>query len=332
MKYDDIQMERELVRAGGPADRDTAGSGVLPQTSPTGRRVCAGIVGLVLVASTAICAWAGQTVDEKASVSKDGRVDIENLGGSVRVIGWDKNEVTVEGVLADDAEDFVFEADDRRTKIEVIFPRRMRGNHDVDSDLEVHVPKGSRVRVSTVSATIDIKDVTGSVDLESVSGEITVVGPMESAEAQSVSGELRISGKVGEIDAGSVSGDVILDVPGGDVAVSTVSGDIETVGGVFESGDFSSVSGSIEFDGAPTESGSLEFDCHSGRVRIKLPSDLSAEVDVNTFSGDIDSAFGPKPRRTSDYAPGKELSFTMGDGDARISINTFSGSVRIVGK
>ncbi|MEZ4651814.1 MAG: DUF4097 family beta strand repeat-containing protein [Candidatus Eisenbacteria bacterium] len=292
----------------------------------------AGIMGLVLVASTAISALAGQTIDEKASASKDGRVDIENLSGSVTIVGWDQNQVTVEGVLADDAEDFVFEADDRRTKIEVVFPKRMRGHHDTDSDLEVHVPKGSRVRVSTVSATIDVSGVTGSVDLESVSGEITIVGPIESVDAQSVSGDLEISGPVGELDAGSVSGRVALQVPGGDVSVSTVSGSIDAVGGVFESGDFSSVSGSIEFDGAPTESGSLEFECHSGRIRIVLPSDLSAEVDVNTFSGDIDSAFGPKPRRTSDYAPGKELSFTMGDGDARISINTFSGSVRITGK
>jgi hypothetical protein len=33
--------------------------------------------------------------------------------------------------------------------------------------------------------------------------------------------------------------------------------------------------------------------------------------------------------RTSKYAPGRELRFTEGDGDARVSIKTLNGSLRL---
>ena len=60
-----------------------------------------------------------------------------------------------------------------------------------------------------------------------------------------------------------------------------------------------------------------------------LPEDVSAEFDVETFSGDIVNDFGPKARRTSEYAPGKELSFSTRSGDARISVSSFSGTIRL---
>lgn len=301
----------------------------MKSTLADSRTVFTCVAALILTGAVSSFAQARRPIDESAQVSADGRVDIENLAGTVKVEGWDRNEITVTGLLADDAEEFEFEADERRARIEVVFPSRTRNLHHADTDLVVKVPAGSRVRVNGVSASIETSNVTGMVDLHSVSGEITVTGKPSQIQAETVSGRIGITATSEEIDAGSVSGDVVLEVSCDDLSVSTVSGEIESRGGVFESADFSSVSGRIQFTGAPTESGSLDFDCHSGSVVLVLPSDLSAEIDVNTFSGDIDNLFGPKPRRTNDFAPGKELSFTVGDGDARISVNTFSGRVRM---
>ena len=288
------------------------------------------VAALVLTLAFSSLAVAKRPIDEKAEVSADGRVDIDNLAGSVTVEGWDRNEITVTGSLAEDAKDFEFEADDRRASLKVTFPPRARNLRETDSELIVKVPVGSRVRVNGVSAAIEVSGVKGSLDLESVSGDVTVSGEPRHVEAQTVSGDVRITATSEEIDASSVSGDVVLQVSCEDVSASTVSGDIvASGGGALESADFSSVSGSIEFTGAPTESGSLDFDCHSGSVILVFPADLSAEIEVSTFSGDIDNQFGPRPRKTSDYAPGKELNFTVGNGDARISVNTFSGRVRM---
>ena len=53
------------------------------------------------------------------------------------------------------------------------------------------------------------------------------------------------------------------------------------------------------------------------------------EFEVETFSGRIKNAFGPEAERTSEYAPGQELRFTTGGGDASVEVESFSGTVEI---
>lgn len=268
-------------------------------------------------------------IEESAKIAAGARIDIENLAGSVTVEGWDRDEISVTGTLAEDAEELHFEAEGRRARIEVIFPAHSRNLDRTSSVLIVKVPRSSELRVGTVSADIDVEGVSGSLDLESVSGAVTIGGTPGEITAETVSGRIDVRAKCTHVDVGSVSGRIVLDGPSGDLSASTVSGDIESIGGTFDSAQFSSVSGRIEFDGDPTETGDLDFDCHSGSLVLVFPSDLSAEIDVTTFSGSIENAFGPRPERTNDYAPGQELSFTVGSGDARISVDSFSGSVRM---
>jgi hypothetical protein len=66
---------------------------------------------------------------------------------------------------------------------------------------------------------------------------------------------------------------------------------------------------------------------HSGTVTLELPADTSAEFEIETFSGQIHNDFGPKARRTSEYGPGYELSFSTGSGEAEVSVESFSGGV-----
>ena len=272
---------------------------------------------------------AAEPIDEKRPANPDARVSIENLGGSVTVVGWDRHEVSVSGTLASDAEGFDFSGSDSRLKFEVEFPRRARNLDDTESYLEVKVPNGCRLLVNGVNTTISVDDVSGRLELETVNGEITVAGEPERIEATSVNGDIEIEAKSFDVEAGAVSGDIILRDVAGDVAASTVSGDIEVSGGEFDSAEFSSVSGAIEFDGDPGKSSSLEFECHSGSIILTLPAMLSAEVELSTFSGSIESDFGPRPKRKSRYAPGEEVEFTVGDGDARISASNFSGTIRV---
>ena len=46
------------------------------------------------------------------------------------------------------------------------------------------------------------------------------------------------------------------------------------------------------------------------------------------FSGGIDNQLSAdEPHRTSQYAPGRELEFTLGSGDGEVRIESFSGEV-----
>jgi hypothetical protein len=89
-------------------------------------------------------AWAGEQVDVTKAASASPAVDIENLAGSVRVTGWDRQEIKVTGVLGDDTEGLDFSGGPDSFEIEVEIPHGYGGRHrDLDSDLEIWLPFGS---------------------------------------------------------------------------------------------------------------------------------------------------------------------------------------------
>ena len=58
--------------------------------------------------------------------------------------------------------------------------------------------------------------------------------------------------------------------------------------------------------------------------------EMNADFYVETYSGSIKNQIGPSPTRADDYGPGKELRFSSGTGGARVSIESFSGSVKLI--
>src|ERR1700694_316745 len=61
------------------------------------------------------------------------------------------------------------------------------------SDLEVHVPAGSRVWVTTASAEIEVEGVTGSLALTTAEGRIRVTGAPREVDAESIDGGIEIA-------------------------------------------------------------------------------------------------------------------------------------------
>jgi len=287
---------------------------------------------VIAVLFAAGAAMAGQSVDVTRELDPDGSVEIENLSGSVEVAAWDRNEVHVSGTLGDDTDGLKVTGNEHGLLIEVEIPRgNYRGRRDLSSTLKVSVPRGADVSVETVSASIEVDGVSGDLELVSVSGSVEASGKPAEAELETVSGSIRFTGEATAVSADSVSGSIHLRGVSERVEVSTVSGSVSVQAGAVGKADLESVSGSIEFEGSLSEGARLDAECHSGNVTLKLSGDISARFDLSTFSGRIESDFGPEAKRTSRYAPGKSLQFTLGDGDARVNIESFSGTIRIKG-
>jgi hypothetical protein len=276
---------------------------------------------------------ADKTVAETQPASASGRVEIDNMAGTLTVTGWDHPEVSVTGTICDECA-LKLEHEGERTVVHVEYPenRGRRPLHERESALTVKVPEGSAVSTSTVSANTDVSGIRGDVSLETVSGDIAVRGEPERIEAQVVSGKVEILAQTGRVQVESVSGDVTLQGPGGELEASNVSGDIRVEGGTFNSVEASTVSGDILFDGALEKDARCEMSSHSGDLEMRAPEGLSAEFHVQSFSGSIRSDFGPKPQRTSRHGPGREMEFSLGSASAQVDLSTFSGDVRIVPK
>jgi len=288
------------------------------------RIACMTLMVLALAGATQA---ADRTVDQNRPLAADGRVEISNISGDVKVIGWTGDGVNISGRLEDGVSDLEISSGGSRLRIEVDLERHTRNNGS--AYLTIKMPVTADLEVETVSANISVDGVTGEVSLESVSGRVEVSGPSDSLEAASVSGDVRVTSIAGRSDLESVSGNIIVQHATGRLDAEVVSGNIEIEGGLLASLTAESVSGSVFCAAQPTESGRFNLETMSGTAELVVASDINADFTIETYSGSIRNEIGPEPTRTDRYSPGKELKFTSGAGDARISIESFSGSVKL---
>jgi len=287
------------------------------------RMLSAGIVVALLVTPV----LADQEVSETVKAKADGVVTVENIAGSIEVVGWDRDEVKVESTLTGNAKELVVEGG-KKTRIEVKYPRHTK-NLKGGAELVIHVPKDSRLDVECISASVEVHGVTGIIDAESISGDVTVGGKCREVEAETISGRITVDCETRTVSVASISGMVSASGRVSEVEAETVSGDISLEFDTFVGLDVESVAGDVTVNGDLDGGGNFGFELHSGTLKLLVPGDVSADFQIETFSGGIDNGFGQKARKTSKYAPGRELEFTTGNGDARVRIDTFSGDVVI---
>lgn len=287
---------------------------------------------LLLAAATA--AQAETPINETRDADASARIDINNVRGAVTVSGWDQNRVEITGTLGKGSKGLRVEGSGSRIDIEVEKPGSTGwfnwgwSSNMEDSNLNIRVPRGAELHVDTVSAQVSVSGTAGSL-----------------LEVNSISGKIRLDSTAGELEVGSISGSVELSGNGARAQVETVSGDIdsranrerlkfETVSGNIAVGtetirEFtaSSVSGDINLRGKPTGEARIETETMSGDIRIEAVGELSARIEAETFSGRIRSDFGKV--KEPDHGPGRSIDATVGDGKARLSIDTFSGDISI---
>lgn len=288
------------------------------------KRLTAIILGFALAASAA-----AEEVNRTLDASPDGHVHISNISGSVSVNGWSRDQVEVTGEIGPNVEELIFERSGDKVTIKVKVPRK--SGRGVQSDLYVQVPAGSSIDVGTVSADIEVAGVRGEQKLEAVSGDIETECGNADVSAGTVSGDviMRGNGEDAETHSASVSGDVGLYKLAGEVFAESVSGDLDIDDGSFDRASFNVVNGDVMFRSELRRGGKLKAETVNGEVDLRFSGDVSGQFDIDTFNGDIDNCFGPKPKRTSKYAPGMELSFTEGDGNARVTVSTVNGDISI---
>lgn len=279
--------------------------------------------GAVLAAFLVAASTAGaQTkVSRGIHLNADGAVRVYNLGGSVHIIGWNRDSVSVRGSLSKGSElhmggsakgikMFVEDADERNPAPAV---------------LEVYVPLKAQVWVKTATAGIEVSGLSGSLDLYVVSGDINVTGNPSSVSAEAIDGSIEIKGSPDWVRAKSASGNVSFDGKSSDVSLSTVSGKIDARGARFEKAKFETVTGNIKFDGSFERGGLSSFDTHSGAIDLGVSG--GADFDVVSISGSIVNKLTSSRVVAGRYGRGSELNTSAGEGATRVQVRSFKGPV-----
>lgn len=273
-----------------------------------------------------------RSVNQVQPLNADGEVRIDNLAGTVKVVAWDKNQVQVTGTIGGLVQKLDISGDSKSLDIRVVLPHNIQDEDcDACADLQIQVPKGARLEVSTVSADVEANGLTGQVQIGTVSGRIVLNSSASRIEAKTVSGDVELagSGKGATVDANSVSGTVRMSDVDGNVIAENVSGDTKLISRHVTSLKMSATSGNLTFDGTLAKGGSYDLNNVSGDVVLAVGPSPDAHFDISSFSGDIDNSFGPKPNRVSKYSPGMELHFASGNGGANLSARTLSGDIHL---
>jgi DUF4097 and DUF4098 domain-containing protein YvlB len=293
------------------------------------------LAALLLLATTAAHAdllqrtrGESRTLNETRPLEPGGSVEIINVAGNVNVQGWDQPQLEVTGSLGDRVERVDVTSADGRATVRVVLPQGSHWGEDTSAWLKVRVPRKTALNVSLVSADLDVADISGESQLRTVSGNIN--GALDGdAHVNTVSGDVQLKAAAARhLEVKSISGDVNVYGAGGSVEVTTVSGDAELSLGTLERGRFQTVSGSFGIGATLAAAGDLDADSVSGDFIIRFAAAPDAAVDLQTFSGDIDNCFGPKPS-TSDYGPGSRLTFSSGNGGGHVRVETKSGDITL---
>ncbi len=268
---------------------------------------------------------AASALDTTVAFDARGTVTVSCPGGLVRVTAADRNEIKVRARTDNGA--IRFTSNGSRATLE---PASGRGCSD--GQFVVTVPVGARVTANTWSGSIEISGVRGAIEAHAQSGDVTIRDAGDRLDVEALSGDVSVTGVAGDAAINTVSGDIGLAGARSSVEIETVSGDVSLRDIVSRQVRAHTTSGDVGFTGQIASGGRYEFNTHSGEVRLGLPADVGAELSVSTFSGGIESDF-PITLKAGEHGIGaaqaKRLSFTLGQGSARIIAETFSGDITL---
>ena len=252
------------------------------------------------------------------AVNADATITIRAHNGDVRVEGWDRNQVEVQG-RASQMDDIRFSGDAATLRIDA---RDHRG------PISVRVPAGARLDMRTENGSLTLAGITGAVRFESLSGGAEIEGTPRSIDIETVSGGVELLQTAHDVRINTISGGVRIGAASGTVDISTASGGVDLVSRGLTRAKISTASGTIRYSGTYPENARVELESASGITEIIVPRRVSAVFDLETVTGRVFSDLGPSPRRDR-YTNGDSLHFTEGGGAARIEASNVSGTIRL---
>lgn len=154
----------------------------------------------------------------------DGSIRVENVNGTVEIVAWDKNEVSLQAEKSARSDEGLarlhlkIESDNRRLSVKTEHEKKWKfwDNENAQVRYTLRVPASARLeRVAVVNANIRISGVKGDIHLESVNGNIDAEGLAGAGHFDTVNGSIRVA--YATLPA---SGDVSLDTVNGTCKVT----------------------------------------------------------------------------------------------------------------
>lgn len=271
------------------------------------RRFAAFAALCVFTSACGASALAGKRVVPATAKS---RIEVSARSVSLKLIGWDKDELLVESA-GSDAPEIRISGDELL----------VRPGEPEEGDLVVHYPAGAQLDARSMSGDVTASGLKGRANVRSVSGSVRVDGAQGALRASSVSGEVHVKGATAGARLHSVSGGVRVEGVAGELRARSVSGAVTVKGATLSSAALKSHSGEVELDG--TVSGHVRAQSFSGSVRLVL-AQKDFRVSARSRSGSV-IVQGVKADTESEG----RVRGQVGTGGPDLGLSTFTGNISV---
>lgn len=273
--------------------------------------------------------------------------------GSVVVKGSDRKDVVVR---AEDAANVLLrraenpEATTPATRVEVLISDSSKGNQSRfgecrgNSNVELDVPRGATIFVTTREGDIEVSDV-AEIKADTKQGNVNINRSTRSAEANTTSGDIAIENSVGRARLATISGGVEavnlkMATAADTVEVSAISGDIRLEQVQQARVNVSTISGDLDFSGPLARGGSYSFTTTNGDITLTMPESSAFEVNAKVSQGgEIVTDFPLKypnglstaenPKFPTGPLPAKLVGTYGTEPLSRLKLTSFSGTLRL---
>jgi hypothetical protein len=260
-------------------------------------------------------------MDRTVDVQPGTRLQLDNHFGDVTIRTWDRSAVRVQGSHPIGT---TIDVQSGGSLLQIDADRPGGPTNPVTYTLTV--PADMPIEVEVIQGDVDVAGTRAGMDIQSVHGSITVVGGADMVAVESVQGMIKVTGARGRVNATSVNQGIELTDIRGDVQAEAVNGPIHMRG--IDAGRVSAetVNGSVSYEGSIRNDGWYRFSTHNGGIDLTIPSSAGATFTASTFNGTLHTAF---PVTLHEAKEGKEFTFTLGSGGARIELESFNGTMTI---
>jgi len=276
----------------------------------------------VTAAMLAALAPMPQATDTTFAVEADGRLEVTQIEGVIRITAWDRAEMKV---VADyDEEDGRLEI--RHSGGTVHLSAKGEWGEPVYAEFDISVPRRMALELNGATIEVSIDGTQGDVSVSSAEGDISLAGGSGNVALNAVDGVVTVSGAQGKIAINAVDGDISVSRTSGAIAATAVDGDVALEGITSDNVSVNSVDGDVSYRGTITDGGRYVLSTHDGDLDVVIPGGANARISIDTFSGDLDTDF---PVQFEGDFGKKRISFTVGTGKALVELSAFDGTISL---
>ena len=253
--------------------------------------------------------------DTTFTVPAGARVVVHNPDGDIQVRGSDGRRGRAR---MDDEDHGVVELRRRGDSFEI---RPAYGG----GDMVVELPADVILEVMGSDGDISIRGFRSSVVAETFDGSIFVDGGTVVA-VHSVDGDVRVRNVTTSVTVDMGDGDAHVRGVRGPVVVNAIDGELVVEDADTRSLVLNTISGDLWYSGRVHEGGDYELATHDGDVTFAIAEGIGATISVFTYDGALLPSFPIQLRG----AIGSNAEFTLGNGSARVKLESFDGNIHLI--